>query len=169
MDKTNVVLIGMPGVGKSTVGVILAKEIGMEFLDTDILIQTSQGALLKDIISENGAEGFMKIEEDICSSVNETRKVIATGGSVCYSEKAMNHLKEKGVVVYLKIAFDELELRLGDLRMRGVVLKPGQTLKTLYDERCPLYEKYADIVIDETGCDIEKTLSKIKTKLIFPL
>lgn len=157
----NIVLIGMPGVGKSTIGVILAKELGMEFVDTDLCIQKREGLLLKDIISRDGVDGFIAIEEDVNANLNVENSIIATGGSVIYGPKAMKHLKEIGTVVYLKLPVSELSKRLSDIKGRGVVLRPGQTLETLFEERLPLYEKYADIVIDETGADIEETLNKI--------
>lgn len=141
--KDNIVLIGMPGVGKSTVGVILAKMIGYQFTDADLLIQKQEGKLLHEIIAEKGTDGFIEIEERVNASIEASHTIIATGGSVVYGKKAMEHLSCIGTVVYLKVPYDTLEKRLEDIKGRGVVLKEGQTLRTLYDERTPLYEKYA--------------------------
>ena len=144
--KKNIVLIGMPGAGKSTVGVVLAKRLGYRFLDSDLVIQEQTKKLLHELITEHGVDGFLKIEEDINAGLDCEQAVIATGGSVIYGEKAMEHLCKIGCVVYLKLSYKEIEDRLGDLTARGVALKNGQTLKDLYNERCPLYEKYAHIV-----------------------
>lgn len=163
--KDNIVLIGMPGVGKSTIGVILAKVLGYEFVDSDLVIQKEKGKLLKDIIAEAGPEGFIEVENDVISRLNVSHSIIATGGSAVYGEEAMAHLKENGVIVYLKQSLSELEKRLSDISGRGVVLKNGQTLDSLFEERCVLYEKYADIIIDEEGKDIEQTLAIIEAKL----
>ncbi len=144
----NIVLIGMPGVGKSTVGVVLAKKLGYRFLDSDLVIQDKTGKMLHEIISEQGTEGFLRVEEEINASLDCDRTVIATGGSVVYGPKAMEHLSQIGKVVYLKLSCDAIEERLGDLNERGVALKDGQTLQDLYNERVPLYEKYANITVD---------------------
>ena len=165
MNKQNVVLIGMPGVGKSTVGVILAKVLGYEFVDSDLLIQKAEKRLLREIIAQEGQAGFLKIENRVNASIDMEKTVIATGGSVVYCTEAMEHLKKIGTVVYLKLDYEILKKRLGNLRCRGVVLQKGQTLKDLYDERTPLYEKYADIVVDEKNLNIEETLQKILEKL----
>lgn len=158
--KDNIVLIGMPGVGKSTVGVILAKMIGYQFIDADLLIQKQEGKLLHEIIAEKGTDGFIEIEERVNASIEASHTIIATGGSVVYGKKAMEHLSRIGTVVYLKVPYDTLEKRLEDIKGRGVVLKEGQTLRTLYDERTPLYEKYADIEISEDGLNVEQTVEK---------
>uniref|UniRef100_I5ATV1 Shikimate kinase n=1 Tax=Eubacterium cellulosolvens (strain ATCC 43171 / JCM 9499 / 6) TaxID=633697 RepID=I5ATV1_EUBC6 len=163
--KRNIVLIGMPGVGKSTIGVILAKELGFEFMDSDLLIQKQEKKLLKEIIEQEGTDGFLRIEDQVNASIDAEKAVIATGGSAVYGEKAMEHLKEIATVIYLKLPFGELEKRLGNLHNRGVVLRDGQTLRDIYNERSVLYEKYADIIIDETGKDIEETLSQIQNIL----
>ena len=163
--KNNVVLIGMPGVGKSTLGVVLAKELGFEFVDADLLIQKRENRLLKEIIAEDGVDGFLKIENDVNASIETDKTVIATGGSVIYGAEAMAHLKEIGIVVYLKLDYESLDSRLGSLKGRGVVLKDGQTLKSLYEERIPLYEKYADIIVDEQGLNLEETLSSVLDRL----
>ena len=157
----NIVLIGMPGVGKSSIGVILAKALGMRFIDTDLVIQEREGCLLREIIAQRGIDGFLRVEEEVNASLEEAQAVIATGGSVVYSEKAMAHLGKDGVILYLKLPYKELETRLGDLHNRGVVLREGQTLRHLYDERTPLYERYADLIVDESGLNIEETLTAI--------
>ena len=161
MKKNNLILIGMPGVGKSTVGVILAKVLGYEFVDSDLLIQKEEKALLRELIARYGLDGFLEIENRVNRSITTEKSVIATGGSVVYCQEAMEHLKAIGTVVYLKLDYSVLERRLGNLKGRGVVLKDGQTLKGLYDERIPLYEKYADVVIDEKKLNVEQTLQKI--------
>lgn len=165
MGKDNIILIGMPGVGKSTIGVILAKVLGYQFIDADLLIQKAEGKLLKDIIREKGTEGFIQVENRINSGIEAQRSVIATGGSVVYGKEAMEHLKSIGTVVYLKQNLWHLEKRLRNIKGRGVVLKPGQTLADLYEERTVLYEKYADIIVDEHGLNIEETLEAVEEKL----
>lgn len=163
--KNNVILIGMPGVGKSTIGVILAKILGYRFIDTDIIIQQEESRLLKDIIQSEGIDGFIELENRICSNINAEKCVIATGGSAVYGEEAMAHFKDIGIVIYLKLDYRKLKYRLGNIRNRGVVIRKGQRLSDLYNERVKLYEKYADIVIDENGCGIEKTINKISAEL----
>ncbi|MGN0361629.1 MAG: shikimate kinase [Bilifractor sp.] len=163
--KSNVVLIGMPGVGKSTLGVILAKELGYQFLDSDLLIQKQEKRLLKEILDQDGVEGFLRIENQVNAAIQAERSVIATGGSVVYGAEAMHHLKEISTVVYLKLPYRNLTQRLGNLHNRGVVLREGQTLKDLYLERTVLYERYADIIVDESGKDIEETLSLVENAL----
>lgn len=163
--KDNIVLIGMPGVGKSTVGVILAKVLGYEFVDTDLVIQKECGCLLKDIIADRGPEGFIRVENEINSKLECEHSIIATGGSVVYGPEAMEHLKSMGRVIYLKLSLPEIEKRLDNIQNRGVVLKAGQTFSMLYEERTKLYEKYADIVIDEEHRDIEHTISAICREL----
>lgn len=164
MEK-NIVLIGMPGAGKSTVGVVLAKNMGMSFIDSDLLIQEREGMLLHDIIEEKGLDGFLEIENRVNSSINELSSVIATGGSAVYGDEAMKHLKAISTVVYLSLPYDEIDNRLGNLSERGVAIKEGQTLKSLYDERVPLYEKYADVVIDCNLKLIREIVAEIKAKL----
>ena len=160
MDK-NIVLIGMPGVGKSTIGVILAKMLGYRFVDTDIVIQEEEKKLLKEIISEKGTEGFIETENRILTGLKAERSVIATGGSAVYGADAMKNLSGGGIVIYLKLDYSKLRYRLGNIKNRGVVIREGQSLSGLYKERAPLYEKYADIIIDENGCNVEKTIIKI--------
>lgn len=160
-QKTNIVLIGMPGVGKSTIGVILAKMLGYKFLDADLLIQEQEGKLLREIIEEKGTDGFIQVENRVNASIEAKRAIIATGGSVVYGKEAMEHLKEIGTVVYLKVSYAVLEKRLADIKGRGVVLKEGQTLKTLYEERSKLYEQYADMEVSEEGLNVEQTVEKL--------
>ncbi len=160
-NKDNIVLIGMPGVGKSTVGVILAKVLGYQFVDADLVIQQQEGKLLCEIIEEVGTEGFIEVENRINASLNVTHSIIATGGSVVYGKEAMEHLQSIGRVVYLKVSYETLEKRLADIKGRGVVLKEGQDLKALFEERSPLYEKYADIEISEGTLGVEQTVEKI--------
>ena len=160
-NKDNIVLIGMPGVGKSTVGVILAKVLGYQFVDSDLVIQQQEGKLLCEIIEEVGTEGFIEVENRINASLNVTHSIIATGGSVVYGKEAMEHLQSIGRVVYLKVSYETLEKRLADIKGRGVVLKEGQDLKALFEERSPLYEKYADIEISEGTLGVEQTVEKI--------
>lgn len=161
MNKKNIILIGMPGVGKSTVGVILAKVLGYQFVDSDLVIQKEEGKLLKEIIAEVGPEGFIEVENRINAALEVSNSVVATGGSVVYGKEAMEHLKEIGTVVYLSLPYEEINRRLSDIKGRGVVLRDGQTLKDLYEERTVLYEKYADVRIDETGLNVEATIDAI--------
>ena len=161
MNKNNVTLIGMPGAGKSTVGVLLAKRLAYSFVDVDIVIQEKEGRLLKDIIAEQGMDGFMEVENRINAELDVRRSVIAPGGSVIFGKEAMEHYKEISQIVYLKLGYREVERRIGNVVDRGVVLKEGQTLRDLYNERVPYYEKYADITVDETG----KTLGKVVDEL----
>lgn len=157
----NIILIGMPGAGKSTLGVVLAKILGYRFLDSDLLIQEREGKRLSEIMAACGTDGFMKIEEQVNVSIHVEKTVIATGGSVIYSPAIMEHFHAIGTIVYLKLPYEMLEKRLGDMRARGVVLKDGQTLRSLYDERVPLYEQYADIVMEEEGT-LEETIEKLE-------
>ena len=159
---SNIVLIGMPGCGKSTVGVVLAKHMGYRFVDSDLLIQERENRLLSEIIAEEGLERFNSIEEEINSAIVSDRTIIATGGSVIYGPKAMEHLRRIGTVVYLKLSYEEVEDRLGDLTERGVSVKEDQTLRDLYEERVPLYEKYAHVVIDNEHKPIRQTVVEIK-------
>lgn len=165
MNGKCVILIGMPGVGKSSAGVVLAKVLGYRFADCDLIIQEKTGKLLKDLITEKGIEGFIQTENNINKALDMENTVIATGGSAVYGQEAMNHLREIGTVVYLKASYDDIKARLGDLKGRGVVVKDGQTLKDLYDERTPLYEKYADIIVEEKGQSIRETVLMIEREL----
>lgn len=157
----NIILIGMPGAGKSTVGVVLAKRMGYAFVDADLVIQSREGKLLHEIISEHGVEGFWRVEESVGESIEAERTVIATGGSAVYGPKAMAHYKQIGTVVYLSLPLDEIRERLGDLNERGVTLREGQDLSGLYRERIPLYEKYADVTVACEGLSIREIVKKI--------
>ena len=157
----NIILIGMPAVGKSTVGVVVAKRLGYRFIDTDILIQEEEGKLLKDIIAEKGIDGFLEIEDCINANVIAKHSVISPGGSVVYCENAMKHYKEIGKIVYLKASFETISRRLKNARRRGVVLKDGQSLKDLYDERVALFEQYADVIVCEDGLKLEETIENV--------
>lgn len=161
----NIVLIGMPGVGKSTVGVILAKALGYQFIDSDLLIQAREGRLLREIIEEDGIDRFIQIENEVNQSIEEEKSIIATGGSVVYGGEAMSHFQENSVVVYLQLGYEELLERVGNPRKRGVVLRDNQTFLDLYEERCPLYEKYAHITINTENLSEGQILEKIKSSL----
>jgi len=151
----------MPGSGKSTSGVLLAKSLGLSFLDTDLLVQQQAGTLLQDLVDEKGFSGFIDIEEKIVSRLETSQSVISTGGSVVYSEKAMSHFKEIGTVVYLEVSFPEITRRIQNISTRGIALKAGQNLETLYHERLPLYRKYADITVHGDGKTIEELVTEI--------
>lgn len=157
----NIILIGMPAVGKSTVGVVVAKRLGYEFVDTDLLIQKQEKRLLKEIIAEEGNEGFLAIENQVNRDLNVERAVISPGGSVIYCEEAMQHFKKIGTIVYLKASYEEIQRRITNAKSRGVVLKEGQTLKDIYDERTQLFEKYADYTISESDSTLEGTIEKV--------
>ena len=161
----NIILIGMPGSGKSTLGVLLAKIAGFSFLDSDLLIQSKVGKKLYRILEEDGADYFKSVENDVNSQIDVTDTVIATGGSVVYGRKAMKHLHENGTVVYIRLPYAEIERRLSNLATRGVTLREGQTLYDLYQERIPLYETEADIVFDAAGMEIEKTVAAIARRI----
>ena len=165
MNRDNIILIGMPGVGKSTIGVVLAKVLGYQFVDADLLIQEAEGKLLSELIEENGTDGFIEIENRVNSQIQTHRSVIATGGSVIYGKEAMEHLKSIGTVVYLKQNLRVLQRRLRNLKGRGVVLKEGQTLADLYKERTVLYEKYADITVDQYKQTSQQTLKAVQEAL----
>lgn len=157
----NIILIGMPASGKSTIGVVLAKRLGYEFIDTDLLIQKQEGCLLSEIIAEKGIDGFLAIEDQVNRSVEAERAVIAPGGSVIYCENAMEHFKETGTIVYLQTSYHTISERIGDPEKRGVVLRNGQTLEQLYEERRVLFEKYADEIICEDGLTLEETIGRV--------
>lgn len=165
MEKTNITLIGMPSSGKSTIGVLLAKRLGYSFVDVDIVIQEKEGRLLKEIIAEEGLDGFLEVENRINAGVNVNRSVIAPGGSVIYGKEAMEHYKQIGQIVYLKLSFEEVERRIGNVVDRGVALRDGMTLRDLYDERVPYYEKYADITVDETGQTPGETVDALRAMI----
>ena len=161
----NLILIGMPGCGKSTVGVVLAKALGMDFIDSDLVIQKTAGKRLSEIIDECGDEGFREIENRVNASLEAENSIIATGGSVVYGEEAMRHLKRIGTVIYLKLSCAAIEERLGDLHARGVTIRPGWTLQDLYNERCPLYEKWADVTVDCEAMVLREVVAYIRRKV----
>ena len=165
MHKSNIILIGMPGAGKSTVGVVLAKRLGYRFCDSDLVIQERTGHLLSELISAHGIEGFWQIESGINASLDFRKCVIATGGSAVYEPDGMAHLSDIGHIVYLHLPEDELAERLGDLNARGVTLRPGQTLHDLYEERRPLYERYAELTIDCSGKSLRQVVEEIDCRL----
>lgn len=179
MSRSNIILIGMPGSGKSTSGVLLAKSLGLSFLDTDLLIQQQEGALLQDLVDEKGFSNFIAIEEKIVSQISVSNgadptcgsvipiggSVISTGGSVIYGEKAMAHLKEIGIVIYLDVSYPEILRRIQNISTRGIALKDGQSLEDLYEERRPLYEKYADMTVSGDNKTIEELVTEITEKI----
>ena len=157
----NIVFIGMPASGKSTVGVVVAKRLGYKFVDTDLVLQEVEKRLLKEIIAEEGNEGLLRIEDRVNAEIQEERAVISPGGSVVYCENAMRHYKETGMIVYLHTSYETISNRLHNAKNRGVVLKDGQTLKDLYEERTALFERYADLTISEEGRDLEETIEEV--------
>ena len=161
----SIILIGMPAVGKSTVGVVVAKRLGYEFIDTDLLIQKQENRLLKEIIEDEGIDGFLKIENQVNCDVQAERAVISPGGSVVYCQEAMEHYKKIGVIVYLRASFETINNRIRNAKNRGVVLKEGQTLERLYEERVKLFEKYADLTIDEEGKELGETIELVLQSL----
>ncbi len=161
MKKNNIILIGMPGCGKTTIGTELSEVIGYGYIDSDSVIVAREGKRLNEIIAEVGREAFLDIEGKVNSEIAANRCVIATGGSVIYRDNAMQKLKEMGTVVYLKLPYEIIARRLGDLKKRGVALKEGFTLKDLYDERTPLYEKYADVTVELCGASIAESVQQL--------
>lgn len=161
----NLILTGMPACGKSTLGVVLAKTLGMKFVDTDLLIQEVENCKLQEIIDERGMQEFLRIEEKVLSEIEAENSIISTGGSAVYSDKAMKHLGSIGDVVYIKLSLDEIERRLNNIKTRGIAMKPGETLADLYNMRVPLYEKYADITIETVGMGIEESIEVLIEKL----
>lgn len=157
----NLVLIGMPAAGKSTLGVILAKALGMSFVDADLLIQKKEGLLLQEIINKNGNEYFKKVEEYVLRGIDVENTVISTGGSAIYYPLAMEHLKKDAIVIYIDVPFEEIARRLNNISTRGITLGKGETLKDLYDKRKPLYEKYADITLESGGLNVEESLDAL--------
>lgn len=166
MSKNNsIILVGMPGAGKSTLGVMLAKDLGLDFLDTDVSIQVHEGRTLQDIID---AEGYMKlreIEEVVLLKTDAANKVISTGGSAVYSDAGMQHLKAQGTVVFLDVTLEELRRRIHNFDTRGIARRPDQSFEELFDERCALYNKYADVRFDCNGKTPAEILTIIKTEL----
>ena len=165
--KDNIVLIGMPGAGKSTLGVVLAKVLNYKFVDADLVIQSQCDKTLQKLIDGLGPDGFIEVENQILSSIEADNSIIATGGSAIYSDEAMRHLGEIGRILYLEISCDEMVKRLQNLAERGVVLKGGNSmsLQALYDERLPLYETYADITVNIDGLTIEEAVRKVEAAL----
>lgn len=155
----------MPGVGKSTIGVVLAKNLGISFIDSDLAIQEREEKKLHDIIAERGLDGFLDIEEDVNISLSPKAAVIATGGSAVYREQAMRHFSDIALIVYLRLSYESISERLGDLEERGVVLKENQSLRQLYDERVPLYEKYANMTVDCEGRNIREIVFEIAKRI----
>jgi len=165
MNKSNIVLVGMPGAGKSTVGVVLAKSVGKPFVDTDLLIQQRYGMLLQQIIDKYGIKKFLEMEEKVVTELDVKDHVIATGGSVIYSDSALNRLKRNGIIVYLKLTFNEIEKRIKDFKSRGIAKEKGTTLLDVYNERVPLYEKHADVTIICSNKNIEDIVFEIKENI----
>jgi len=159
--NNNVILIGMPGCGKTTIGTEVSERLGYGYIDSDSVIVAREGKLLSEIIAEVGSEGFLDIEAKVNSELSARRCVIATGGSVIYRDYAMQKLKSIGTVVYLQLPYEVIEKRLGDLKKRGVVLKDGYTLRDLYNERTPLYEKYADVIAPLSGGSIAQSVDEV--------
>ncbi len=165
MQSKNIILIGMPGAGKSTIGVLLAKALGKAFIDTDLLIQAREERLLQEIINERGINHFLEIEAEVLMSLQTTNSVIATGGSAIYSDQAMAYLKRTGIMVYLKLAYEEIEQRINNMASRGIAIAKGQSLSDLYRERIPKYEQQADLILDCSGKPIEESVQSAKEKL----
>lgn len=159
--KKNIVLIGMPGAGKSTIGVLLAKAMNYDFMDTDLLIQQQEKKKLYEIINEQGIDSFLSIENQVLSGIDVDNKIIATGGSAIFGKEAMEHLKEIGTIVYLKLSCEEIVRRVKNIKTRGVVMKKGKTLEDVYEERVPLYEKYAEVTIECDSSTIEQCVDNI--------
>ena len=157
----NIVLIGMPGCGKSTVGVLLAKALGKAFIDTDVVFQAKERKKLQCMIDEIGIDAFLKKEQEAILTLDCDHTVIATGGSVVYGKDAMEHLHRSGVVIYIQLPYEEIEKRLSNLATRGVTLREGQTLMDLYNERIPLYEREADYICNAAGYEIEQTVAAV--------
>ena len=166
MKKENIILIGMPACGKSTLGVLLAKQLGYDFIDTDLLMQKRAGKILQRVLDEDGREAFSLLENQTLSALTAQHTVIATGGSAVYHEEAMRHLATLGHIVYLEVPFSFLEKRLGNLAVRGVLRRPGQSLSDLYEERRVLYERYAEYTFPETDGDQERTTDENLCRLL---
>lgn len=165
IHNSNLILIGMPGCGKSTVGVVLAKKLGYGFIDTDLLIQQSHRKRLQDIIDEKGFLALRQMEEGVLTSLATVQQVIATGGSAIYSEKGMEHLKTLGKVFYLRIGLSELEKRVGDYSERGIASDQGSSFESIFNERCPQYEKEADVIIECENKNVEEIVNLIIEKI----
>ena len=161
----NIILIGMSGAGKSTLGILLAKALNYDFMDTDLLIQQQEEQLLQEIIQEKGIERFKKIEEKVISEIDPLNTIIATGGSVVYSNEGMEHLRNIGTIIYISVGFDEIQRRINNIHTRGIVMGPNQSLQDVYKERIMLYKKYADITMDVHQQTIEETVSLLVKRL----
>ena len=161
----NIILIGMPGAGKSTIGVLLAKAIGYDFIDTDLLIQRQAGMTLGDYLHDRGYQALRQLEAEVIQGLNATSSVIATGGSAVYSDEAMYHLKASGYVIYLQCALDVLDGRIASMSDRGIAAPTGQTLAEVLAERIPWYEHFADITVEVSNQDSEQALASIRQQL----
>lgn len=159
--QQNLILIGMSGAGKSTLGVLLAKALGKQFVDTDLLVQQKAGKLLQEILDTEGVDRFLEIEEQVLSSLDLTHAVISTGGSAVYSDKAMRHLKAGGVAVHLHVDFPALTKRLHNLSTRGIVFKGQSDLRGVYEDRLRLYRAYADLTVDCTRNTVDESVDQI--------
>ena len=166
IDMSNIILIGMPGSGKSTVGVLLAKALGYLFEDVDLLISRNAGKPLQRILDEDGLDSFLTLEESVGSALEADHTVIATGGSMVLSERAMQHLKAMGKTVYIDVPFEEIERRVTNIKTRGIAFRAHETLSDVYRERKPLYERYADLTVKvKQGDTIEDTVEELINKL----
>ncbi len=165
MEKDNIILIGMPGAGKSTLGVVLAKALGYDFLDSDLLIQQKTGMLLQDILDQQGAGAFNEIENRINREIEVEKSVIATGGSAVYGAEAMAHFRELGTVVYIKLPYETIVKRIGNFEERGISIDKGKTFEDIYRERVPLYEKYAHITVETQGLELRESMERIKKEI----
>ncbi|WP_113672893.1 shikimate kinase [Vallitalea guaymasensis] len=161
----NMVLIGMPGAGKSTIGVVLAKTLGFTFIDSDLVIQKRENRLLQEIIDDIGMERFLDVEKEAVLSIDVSKSIIATGGSVIFRHETMEHLKKLGDIIYLKVSYEEIERRVNNITTRGIAMAKGHTLKDVYDQRVELYEKYANIVIDCDDKNLEEIVKDIKDSI----
>ncbi|MDD5898055.1 MAG: shikimate kinase [Clostridia bacterium] len=161
----NVVLIGMPGCGKSTLGVLLAKALQMDFVDTDLVIQNQYGKPLQQLVDELGTEGFSQAEENCICQLKPDRTVIATGGSVALEERAMEHLSQSGTIVFIKLCYQTIESRLHNIATRGITLQKGQTLHDLYELRQPYYHRWGQIIVEADGLDVEQTVALLVNRL----
>ena len=165
-EKSNLILIGMPGAGKSTVGVVLAKRLGFHFLDTDLIIQAQEKCRLQEIIDNRGLGAFRQIEEQILFGLYTEHCIIATGGSVVYSREGLDALGCSGYQIYLQVPLPQLQQRIADMGQRGLVMSRGQSFEQLYAERTPLYEKFADLTIDCGDLNAEQVAAKIETEVL---
>lgn len=161
----NVVLIGMPGCGKSTLGVLLAKALQMDFVDTDLVMQNQYGKPLQQLVDELGTEGFSQAEENCICQLKPDRTVIATGGSVALEERAMEHLSQSGTIVFIKLFYQTIESRLHNIATRGITLQKGQTLRDLYELRQPYYHRWGQIIVEADGLDVEQTVALLVNRL----